>query len=188
MSPSLTVPAVTADQMREVDRLMIEEYGIALVQMMENAGRNLARLAARIAGGAGGRRFAVLAGKGNNGGGGLAAARHLGNMGATVQVAITSADLGEVPSQQASILRAMGYEPLDVSALSDERQLSRLGDADVIIDAIIGYSLAGAPQGAAAVLVEAANAAGRWCRWTCLPASTRGAAAPTNLRSGQPPP
>jgi len=41
----MKVPALTTDQMREVDRLMIETYGIALEQMMENAGRNLAELA-----------------------------------------------------------------------------------------------------------------------------------------------
>ena len=39
------VPSVSADQMREVDRLMIESYGIRLVQMMEHAGRHLATLA-----------------------------------------------------------------------------------------------------------------------------------------------
>ena len=40
-------PFITTGQMREVDRAMIEDYGISLVQMMENAGRNLAQLARR---------------------------------------------------------------------------------------------------------------------------------------------
>ena len=39
------IPFLTTDQMREVDRAMIEDYGIHLIQMMENAGRNLAELA-----------------------------------------------------------------------------------------------------------------------------------------------
>jgi NAD(P)H-hydrate epimerase len=39
------IPAITTDQMREVDRLMVDVYGIRLLQMMENAGRNLAILA-----------------------------------------------------------------------------------------------------------------------------------------------
>ena len=39
------LPILSTDQMREVDRLMIEDYGIILIQMMENAGRNLADLA-----------------------------------------------------------------------------------------------------------------------------------------------
>ena len=43
----LSVPTVSAEQMRELDRLMQEPYGVALLQMMENAGRNLAYLARR---------------------------------------------------------------------------------------------------------------------------------------------
>ena len=39
------VPYLTTDQMREVDRAMIEDFHIELIQMMENAGRNLAHLA-----------------------------------------------------------------------------------------------------------------------------------------------
>ena len=42
--PSIPVPVVTAQQMLEVDRVMEEDLGIGLVQMMENAGRGLARL------------------------------------------------------------------------------------------------------------------------------------------------
>ena len=41
----LEVPAVTAEQMREVDRIAVQEAGPNLFQMMENAGRNLAALA-----------------------------------------------------------------------------------------------------------------------------------------------
>ena len=39
------LPFITTDQMREVDRAMIDDYCISLVQMMENAGRSLAQLA-----------------------------------------------------------------------------------------------------------------------------------------------
>ena len=45
------IPAITAAQMREVDRTMIEDIGITLVQMMENAGRHLAALAREKLGG-----------------------------------------------------------------------------------------------------------------------------------------
>ena len=44
------IPVLSTEQMAEVDRLMIEEYQIGLVQMMENAGRNLAELARRKTG------------------------------------------------------------------------------------------------------------------------------------------
>ena len=39
----LVVPAVTAEQMREVDRIAVDEFGLGILQMMENAGRNLAQ-------------------------------------------------------------------------------------------------------------------------------------------------
>ncbi len=62
-------------QMIEVDRLMIEEYGITLSRMMENAGRSLAALTRHHFGGSvAGQHVVVLVGKGNDGGGGLVAA------------------------------------------------------------------------------------------------------------------
>lgn len=58
------IPALTAEQMREVDRVMVEDLHIELIQMMENAGRNLAELAmARFAP----TSVSVLAGPGGNG-------------------------------------------------------------------------------------------------------------------------
>ncbi len=73
------IPFVTTDQMREVDRAMIDDYGITLLQMMENTGRELARLArSRFLGGdPRASRVEVLAGTGGNGGGGLVCARRL---------------------------------------------------------------------------------------------------------------
>lgn len=77
------IPFLTTDQMREVDRAMIEDYGIQLIQMMENAGRNLAELARRrfLNSRPSGQKVIVLAGTGGNGGGGLVCARRLHNWG-----------------------------------------------------------------------------------------------------------
>ena len=115
-----SVPSVTTEQMREVDRLMIEEYGIVLLQMMENAGRSLARLAARLATGTPGSGVLVLAGTGNNGGGGMVAARHLINMGSDVRILLsgTLEELVDVPAHQASILHSMGIELPTAKALA----------------------------------------------------------------------
>ena len=102
------VPAITTDQMREVDRIAIEEVGPNLLQMMENAGRNLALMAIDALG----ERWrtdpiVVLAGTGGNGGGGIAAARHLANRGADVTVVLTAASrLGDVPRVQLEVFRA----------------------------------------------------------------------------------
>ena len=70
---SIEVPQITTQQMIEIDRLMIDHYGITLFQMMENAGLNLARLAIEFAEES--DAFLILAGSGGNGGGTLVAAR-----------------------------------------------------------------------------------------------------------------
>ncbi len=82
------VPFITTEQMIEVDRVMIEDYHIDLVQMMENAGRNLAHLARQqfLDGYPQNKTIVVLAGRGGNGGGALVCARRLHNWGATVYV------------------------------------------------------------------------------------------------------
>ena len=63
-------PALSVEQMIEVDRIMVDELRIDLVQMMENAGRALARVARDrfLAGDARGKSVAILAGSGGNGG------------------------------------------------------------------------------------------------------------------------
>ena len=156
LAPTDGVPYVTTDQMREVDRLMVEEYGIVLLQMMENAGRALARLARErfLDGDARGRSVIVLAGSGGNGGGGLVCARRLAGWGAAVQVWLANEPerLGEVPGQQLAILKSMGV-PFEVAG--DD---VRLPAADLVVDALIGYSLSGPPRGVTAALIREANA------------------------------
>ena len=106
------IPFITTDQMREVDRAMMEDYGIDLAKMMENAGRELTHLArSRFLGGNPKRkRVAVLAGTEGNGGGGLVCARRHNNWGANVTVWLSSPTerLTEVPRHQLSILERMG--------------------------------------------------------------------------------
>ena len=123
--------------------------------MMENAGRNLAHLArTRFLGGdPWGSRVLVLAGTGGNGGGGLVCARRLHNWGADVKVWITAqaAQFTEIPRHQFTILEKMG---VPAAVANDEIDLPA---ADLIVDAIIGYGLRGAPAGSAACLITAAN-------------------------------
>jgi NAD(P)H-hydrate epimerase len=154
------VTSVSVDQMREVDRLMIEEVGISLLQMMENAGRCLATQARSMLGGdMRGRRMVVLAGRGGNGGGGLAAARRLAVWGAAVTVVLAQSleAMRGVPRQQLAILEWMG---IPVRLAADGTSALFTG-ADLVIDALIGYSLHGAPAGPVAALIRAANASTR---------------------------
>jgi len=147
------VPYLTTDQMREVDRLMIEEYKIELIQMMENAGRNLADLARNrfLGGDPRDKRVVLLAGKGGNGGGALVCARRLHNYGAQIQILIITPDdqLSPITRHQLEILRRMRV-PILIEAGIEQ--------PDLIIDGLIGYGLKDAPHGSAADLIRWANA------------------------------
>lgn len=154
------VAVVTRDQMREVDRLMIEEYGISLPQMMENAGRALAEVARFMMGGViNGQRVVVLAGPGGNGGGGLVAARRLHNWGADVSVLLSHkpAQMAEVPQCQLRAVSKIGAAISAWDASTDPVDTMR--DTDLIIDALVGYGLRGALREPAASMVCAANSA-----------------------------
>lgn len=123
---------------------MTEEFGIDLPRMMENAGRNLADLAQLLFAP---RSAIVLAGPGGNGGGGLAAARHLHNRGITVSAVLASGRLAPVTARQVGIVTRIGIPVRDDPA-----------PADLILDALIGYGLHGNPEGRFAELIRWASA------------------------------
>jgi NAD(P)H-hydrate epimerase len=150
------LPQLTTQQMIEVDRLMVEKYHIDLPRMMENAGRALATLGRTLFldGDAKGKKVAVLAGTGGNGGGAMVAARWLFNWGADVTVYISKPPgrMTPVPAQQLSILRCMEVAVQLPNALeSDETTY------DLIIDGIIGYSVKGDPKGGAKKMINWGN-------------------------------
>jgi len=131
---------------------MIEDYHIELIQMMENAGRAFAKLARQhLEGTVKDHSVVILCGSGNNGGGGMVAARRLHNWGANITVVLTKpADkLHGVPAHQLDILKRMGIHIVNSTPA--------LPTPSLILDAIIGYSLSGAPRGAAAELIHWAN-------------------------------
>ncbi|MFC2064818.1 NAD(P)H-hydrate epimerase [Chloroflexota bacterium] len=146
----MEIPSLTTEQMREVDRRMIKVYGIDLLQMMENAGRNLAELAIRmLAGTKENMSVTVLCGSGNNGGGGMVAARHLHNRGINTRV-VLAADISllkEAPSHQWLILKNMG---LDIEG-------DTIGSADLVLDALLGYGVVGDPRPMMAKYIQLAN-------------------------------
>ncbi|MGA2844836.1 MAG: NAD(P)H-hydrate epimerase, partial [Candidatus Acidiferrales bacterium] len=77
---------LTTAEMREVDRLTTERYGVPSVVLMENAGGSVAQFVQRRFSELGPRTIFVLCGKGNNGGDGFVVARQLLEMGATPEV------------------------------------------------------------------------------------------------------
>lgn len=149
------IPFISTQQMIEVDRLMVEEYNIQLVQMMENAGRNLAELSRKLLGGdVKAKRIVVMCGSGNNGGGGMAAARHLHNWGARVELNVLAPKdrLKDIPAHQYQILEKMGIA---------EGEAPNLETANLIVDAMIGYGLTGNPRGRIADWIRTINESAR---------------------------
>lgn len=151
------IPFVSVDQMKVVDRLMADAYGITLLQMMENAGRNVARAARRLflGGDPVGKKVIVLAGAGGNGGGGLVAARRLITWGAQVEVWLSALreEYERAADHELRILEVM-------QARIRGPELAPRFDGAVLIDALVGYNLSGSPKGRVAELIRAANSSG----------------------------
>jgi len=148
----IKVPAITVAQMREIDRLAVEETGPNLYQMMENAGRNLAGLVMEIIGeNWRNSKIAVLAGNGNNGGGGICAGRHLANHGAKITVIAPSSKKED--TVRAEQLKIFQHTNSTIKTLGESPENS----FDLIIDAIIGYGLKGAPKGESLDLINFSN-------------------------------
>ena len=144
--------ALTAEQMAEVDALAVKAYGLQLIQMMENAGRHLATLAAEMLGDRASKPVFILCGAGNNGGGGMVAARHLSSWGVEVQT-LLAADPGSlktVPAQQWQ----------SVSALGLASKSRRIPPVYLIIDALLGYGGRGDPRPPISDWIERANQSG----------------------------
>lgn len=152
-----------AETMREIDRAAMDEYGVNGLQLMENAGRGVAdavkrELAARAAGGE--RRVVIATGKGNNGGDGYVAARHLKNSGCGVTV-FSLAPVEDLKGDAALNARAwlrMGGEVGNILSEGDvEGCASSFRHACVIVDAMFGIGLASPVKGAGAKVIELIN-------------------------------
>jgi NAD(P)H-hydrate epimerase len=141
------VPTVTADEMREVDRVATEDVGLQLLQMMENAGRNLALAVREHVGDT--DDVVVLAGNGGNGGGGLACARHLANHGVSVSVVL------DRPGEELTSAAAMQFGVLDAMDVSVGVASETQVTGAAVVDALVGYGLGGPLRGTGATLVEA---------------------------------
>lgn len=118
--------SLTIDQFKTMDRKAINEYFLPIELMMENAGSHLARFIAMVAN----RESKILvgAGTGNNGGGGLVAARKLAGWGYHVNIDLPDSNLMQLPASQ--LRRALAF---GASANSVDRP-------DIFVDAYFGFS------------------------------------------------
>lgn len=144
---------VTAAEMKQLEQ-QADAAGLSYRQMMENAGAAAARLALRAVPEA--KSAAIFCGKGNNGGDGFVAARHLANAGLAVRLYLVE---GEPVTTDAiyncSLAREMGLPVLPMDALDEPEQAEFLKGADLVLDGVYGTGFHGA-------LRPAGLAAARW--------------------------
>jgi ADP-dependent NAD(P)H-hydrate dehydratase / NAD(P)H-hydrate epimerase len=147
--PDWLEPLLDSSQQRALDEWAIEQAGVPGLELMERAGRGLARLVAdRMPAGA----VAVVCGKGNNGGDGLVVARLLREQGRDVSVLMTGAAEELRGDARSNLERLPGAPPVPFSA-------SALAGATVVVDAILGTGFSGEPHDPAASAIEAINEA-----------------------------
>jgi hydroxyethylthiazole kinase-like uncharacterized protein yjeF len=138
------IPLLSSAQVKEVDRLASERYNVPVSWLMEAAGWQVARHCRG--------QTLVVCGKGNNGGDGLAAARHLHRWGRLAGVACLQPEgLSGLPAEQAAALRALGTEIWSEPVFSG---------AQLVLDALFGTGLSRAPEGRAAGWIDAINGSG----------------------------
>ncbi len=135
---------VTADEMRRMDRMTIQDFGIPGLVLMENAGRQAADVLLQTFSGGGPLDVGVVSGRGNNGGDGFVMARVLASRGCSVTVYVLSSRERIAGDALENLLRieAMGIEILWLVSESDLLRVeARLCAHDVLVDALLGTGL-----------------------------------------------
>lgn len=154
----------TRDQIRELDRRAIQDYGIPGVVLMENAGRGAAGVAVEMLCAAEGKLVAIFCGKGNNGGDGFVIARHLHNLGARARLVLAFDPEKAGPETDWGINFAIARNmrlPFIIAesrAGQDDAALLARG-SDLIVDALLGTGLSGEVREPYMALIRLINAA-----------------------------
>src|SRR6267378_6108272 len=153
---------LTAAEMREVDRLTTERFGIPSLQLMEAAGTRVADACGKFVGSAATRpaTIAVLCGKGNNGGDGLVAARHLQSRGTQVKVYLFS-EPRDLRGDLATNLQRWTATGNEVTSIIDDAVWQsawlEISKANIILDAIFGTGFRGSVTGVIGKAISAIN-------------------------------
>jgi NAD(P)H-hydrate epimerase len=150
--------AADSETIRKVDKKALERYGLTGLQLMENAGRGVAEAVSKELTGPG--RTAIFAGKGNNGGDGYVAARHLRNSGRdTIVYSLCRVEeLRGDAAINAGIWLKMGGEVREVLSVKDlEGAGSRIRHSAIMIDAIFGTGLSSPVSGVHAATIDLVN-------------------------------
>lgn len=152
---------VTSAEMRTLDEYAIHTIGIPAAVLMENAGRAVAEEVGKLSSALGdleaNKPWLILTGKGNNGGDGMVAARHLRELGVEAEL-LYAADPAKLTSD-AAIQRDIAAR-LGMAASVYGTDSIRWERYAGIVDALLGTGTAGAPREPYASLIREANASG----------------------------
>src|SRR3989339_2230571 len=159
------LPVVTAEKMKYLDKKASMEYGLPSLQLMENAGKAIAEETLRIAKeelgkDPGALTAAVCAGRGNNGGDGLVAARYLCAAGARAQVFILEpkdTGYGELVVLNIQKAKDAGVKVTLVTREGLEGLAAEFENADILLDALLGISSVGKPTGPVRRVIQLMN-------------------------------
>lgn len=148
---------VSAAEIREIDRVTSEKFGVPSLTLMENAGTAVANFVLSEYPDA--KRFGVICGKGNNGGDGFVAARKLRQADKDVRVLLLT-EPGELRGDAAEMFRRMGFMPvMAVTADQLESDVAQPAfEADVLLDAVLGTGFRPPVSGLYAAAIARINA------------------------------
>ena len=150
----MNVPPLTRDQVRNVDKVAIDQYGIPGIALMENAGRGAAEIIDRISPAG---PIAILCGRGNNGGDGYVIARHLELFGRDVRI-VSVVELAQLSGDAQTNARIASRAEIGITIAANHDQLQQaLAGAATIIDCLLGTGAQGPLRGIYADAVKLAN-------------------------------
>lgn len=168
---------VTTEQMKEIERRAIEEYGIPGILLMENASFNIANEIKKDLGTFKNKNIVIFAGTGNNGGDAMGVARHAFNEGANVLVVLTGKE--EVVKGDAktnlNIIKSMKIKLAVVgnNEYNEEIQRSILM-ADAVVDGILGTGINKPVNSFMYEIIDIINNAGRYTVSIDIPSGING--------------
>ena len=147
---------VTADEMRQIDRVTSEKFGVPSLTLMENAGSAVAEFVVNRYRSA--KRVGVICGKGNNGGDGLVAARKLKDAGKSVDVLLLS-EASELRGDAAEMFSKLPVKPVIVRSADElkSEEAQRVFAADILIDAVLGTGFRPPVSGLYAAVIAEMN-------------------------------
>ncbi len=131
-------------QMRDVDKRTIQEFGIASIVLMENAGRQVVAAVDAMFSDLSSLHIALLCGRGNNGGDGFVIARTLAQRGVEVSTFLvgSAAEIAGDARANLEVLMRLGHNIVEVAdATAWELHFPEIRSADVLIDAMFGTGL-----------------------------------------------